>query len=171
MYATILLLISIGYLDYLTGYEIGFFVFYFLPLGIAAWYHGKKTAIATSIIAAIVWHAADILSGHAHSAEYIRYWNSIVRLISFTLFSFLLASLRTTFDKEVELNRELKKALTEIKKLTGLLPICASCKKIRNDKGYWEQLEVYIEDHSDAQFSHGICPDCAKKLYPEYYKE
>jgi PAS domain S-box-containing protein len=55
----------------------------------------------------------------------------------------------------------------EMKILQGFLPICASCKKIRDDKGYWSQIESYISDHSDAQFSHGICPDCAKKLYPE----
>lgn len=62
---------------------------------------------------------------------------------------------------------ELKDALANIKTLSGLLPICASCKKIRDDKGYWNRLETYIEKHSDADFTHGICPDCAQKLYPE----
>jgi len=51
-----------------------------------------------------------------------------------------------------------------------MLPICAACKKIRDDKGYWNQIESYIREHSEAEFSHGICPDCAKKLYPDYYK-
>jgi len=63
--------------------------------------------------------------------------------------------------------RELQEALTMVKPLSGLLPICASCKKIRDDKGYWTQIESYIRDHSEAEFSHGICPDCMKKLYPE----
>lgn len=63
---------------------------------------------------------------------------------------------------------DLKKALAQVKKLSGLLPICASCKKIRDDKGYWQQIEGYIRDHSEAEFSHGICPECAKKLYPEF---
>jgi PAS domain S-box-containing protein len=62
---------------------------------------------------------------------------------------------------------ELKKALGEVKALGGLLPICASCKKIRDDKGYWNQLEDYIQKHSEAEFSHSVCPDCAKILYPE----
>jgi GAF domain-containing protein len=66
---------------------------------------------------------------------------------------------------------ELKEALSKVKALSGLLPICASCKKIRNDKGYWEQMEIYIRDHSEAEFSHGICPECMKKLYPEYYEK
>ncbi len=62
---------------------------------------------------------------------------------------------------------ELQKALSRVKLLSGLVPICAHCKKIRDDSGYWHQLERYISDHSEAEFSHGICPDCMKKLYPD----
>lgn len=64
---------------------------------------------------------------------------------------------------------ELRDALANIKTLSGLVPICASCKKIRDDKGYWNHLEQYIMDHSGATLSHGICPDCAKQLYPEFF--
>ncbi len=63
-------------------------------------------------------------------------------------------------------NDKLQRALEEIKILRGILPICANCKKIRDDKGYWNQIESYIHKHSEAEFSHSICPDCAKKLYP-----
>ncbi|MGO9739318.1 MAG: PAS domain-containing protein [Desulfomonilaceae bacterium] len=66
---------------------------------------------------------------------------------------------------------DLQKALSEVKKLSGVLPICASCKKIRDDTGYWNEIERYIGEHSEAQFSHGICPDCMRKLYPEYADE
>jgi PAS domain S-box-containing protein len=62
---------------------------------------------------------------------------------------------------------DLQKAAKEIKTLSGFIPICASCKKIRDDKGYWEQIETYIMEHSDAEFSHGLCPECSKKLYPD----
>ena len=68
-----------------------------------------------------------------------------------------------------QLIRQLQDALSHIKRLKGLLPICASCKKIRDDKGYWSQVEVYISEHSEALFTHGICPECVKKLYPEYF--
>lgn len=61
---------------------------------------------------------------------------------------------------------KLQKALSEVNTLSGLLPICASCKKIRDDKGYWNQIEAYIRKHSQAEFSHSICPECAKALYP-----
>jgi hypothetical protein len=76
----------------------------------------------------------------------------------------------------VELEREkliadLKTALSEVKTLSGLLPICCSCKKIRDDSGYWRQIEMYVKERSNAEFTHGICPDCAKKLYPDYFDE
>ena len=63
--------------------------------------------------------------------------------------------------------QEIESAFSEIKVLRGYLPICSSCKKIRDDKGYWNQIEVYIRDHSEAEFSHGICPECKEKLYPD----
>ena len=64
----------------------------------------------------------------------------------------------------------LQKSLNKVRKLSGLLPICASCKKIRDDSGYWNQIETYIRDHSEAEFSHGICPECSRRLYPEYHR-
>ncbi len=68
-------------------------------------------------------------------------------------------------------NQELEAAMARIKTLSGLLPICSSCKKIRNDEGYWQQVEIYISEHSDADFSHGLCPDCMKELYPDSYQK
>ena len=76
--------------------------------------------------------------------------------------------------EEVErdrLIRELQNALAEVHTLSGLLPICAKCKKIRDDQGYWTRIESYISAHSHAKFSHGICPDCARELYPEAMQE
>ena len=69
------------------------------------------------------------------------------------------------------LANELENALADIKTLSGLVPICANCKKIRDDLGYWTQLERFIEDHSYARFSHGICPECAQKLYGSFLNE
>jgi len=81
-----------------------------------------------------------------------------------------LRSLNLTLE---ETNTKLQKALDDVETLSGLLPICSSCKKIRDDKGYWNQLEIYIEKYSDVLFSHGICPDCADNIYgdAEWYKK
>ena len=66
---------------------------------------------------------------------------------------------------------KLQDALENIKTLRGLLPMCAWCKKIRDDKGYWQKVEDYVREHSDATFTHGICPECLKKVSPETYEE
>lgn len=67
-------------------------------------------------------------------------------------------------------NKELSEALAQVKQLKGLLPICMYCKKIRNDENYWQQVEEYVASHSEADFSHSICPECMEKYYPEYVK-
>ncbi len=73
--------------------------------------------------------------------------------------------------RELErVNRKLREALDTIKKLQGILPICASCKKIRDEEGRWQSLERYIGERSEAKFSHGLCPECARKLYPDYFQ-
>jgi two-component system, cell cycle sensor histidine kinase and response regulator CckA len=73
-------------------------------------------------------------------------------------------------DRE-RLIHDLQGALLKVKTLSGLVPICASCKKIRDDKGFWNQIESYISEHSTAEFSHSICPECARKLYPDLYED
>lgn len=75
---------------------------------------------------------------------------------------------RSRFEEEREqLIEELRKSLSEVKTLRGFLPICSSCKKIRDDRGYWQQIESYLTEHSGTEFSHGLCPECMKRLYPE----
>ncbi|RJX32233.1 MAG: hypothetical protein C4531_06745 [Desulfurivibrio sp.] len=66
-----------------------------------------------------------------------------------------------------EKKNSLEAALAQVKTLSGFLPICSSCRKIRDDKGYWQQIETYVREHSDAQFSHSVCPDCARSIYPD----
>jgi two-component system cell cycle response regulator len=89
----------------------------------------------------------------------------------------ILDLLISTYENAIQKTRELEKTIIElthanetIKTLKGLIPICASCKKVRNDAGYWEQIEMYIREHSEAEFTHGFCPDCMKKLYPKHAK-
>ncbi|HOJ32589.1 MAG TPA: hypothetical protein PKY35_09820 [Candidatus Hydrogenedentes bacterium] len=90
---------------------------------------------------------------------------NLFRMFS-TSVGYLVTRKRTDLERE-RLITELQAALAQIKTLSGLIPICASCKKIRDDKGYWSQVEEYIRAHSDVEFTHSICPECMKKLYPE----
>ncbi len=102
-------------------------------------------------------------------------WMAIVNRVLTTSAIWIVAFLALLHHREAQereqLILQLQEALAQVKTLRGLLPICASCKKIRDDRGYWSQIETYIGDRSDAEFTHGLCPECAKKLYPEYSED
>lgn len=86
--------------------------------------------------------------------------------------AYAIESLRGRFERESHtLIAQLETALSEVKTLKGLLPICANCKKIRDDTGYWNQIESYLQEHADASFTHSVCPDCIQELYPEFADE
>ena len=90
--------------------------------------------------------------------------------VCFVIFGFIcgriIARLKKTEEDKVKLINKLQQTLSEVKTLRGIIPICASCKNIRDDKGFWRKVESYFKKHSEVKFTHGICPDCAKKLYP-----
>jgi hypothetical protein len=90
-------------------------------------------------------------------------------MFSFMLLATLLSITRATLLQQQKLNEELSRTMAEVKVLQGLLPICCSCKRIRDNGGKWEQMESYIHRNSEADFSHGLCPECAKKLCPQLY--
>jgi sensor histidine kinase regulating citrate/malate metabolism len=107
------------------------------------------------------------------SINWIVICSSLLLLLAVLVSSYLTrrnSLLREKVEAEKDrLIQELSRALAELKTLRGILPLCSFCKKIRDDKGYWEQVDVYIAQHSDANISHGICPDCAAEHYPDLY--
>lgn len=124
------------------------------------------------------WETLEIPIRHVDGTIRTLLWNSanIYGTDGKTLISTIAQGQDITERKRAEEEREktiqdLQKALAEIKTLKGIVPICASCKKIRDDKGYWEQVDAYVSRHTDAQFTHGICPDCMKKLYSEFIED
>jgi len=153
----------LGMIDWFTGYELNFFVFYFLPVSVAAWFFGPIGSVVLAIISAMVWFAADYLTGHTHLSSASAVWNTMIRLISFLAIGWSVARLRHLLDRERQSSEALRRSLSEIKILQAFLSICAQCKKIRNEQGVWQHLEVYITEHSNTQFSHSYCPDCYKK--------
>lgn len=90
------------------------------------------------------------------------------------ILNLLFSTYEAVVQKNIELekaNKELHKSIEMIKMLSGLVPICSHCKKIRNDKGYWQQVEVYLKEHSKMEFTHGLCPDCEKMHYSKFFQE
>ncbi|MFI5295266.1 MAG: hypothetical protein ACHQ0Y_09610 [Thermodesulfovibrionales bacterium] len=165
------MMLVIGFVDYVTGYEIGLSLFYLIPIIFAAWFGSKRQGIVISALCLITMAMADYWAGKVYTVPFIEYWNLLMHLGFFVIISLLFSRLKVEFDERRNLINKLENAVKEIKQLSGLLPICASCKKIRDDKGCWNQIETYISKHSEAEFTHSICPECAKKLYPEVYKK
>lgn len=163
--------IALGLVDYFTGWEFGFFVFYFVPIAYAAWNAGLRQSIFVSLFSSAIWFLADHLLQHNYSSPFFSFWNTLIRLLSFLLISFFISKIAALLSAEKKISENLKEAMKQIKILRGFLPICASCKKIRNDQGYWEQIESYIHTHSEADFTHGLCEECARRLYPEIYPD
>ena len=120
------------------------------------------------------WLMASIpVNGWETKTPRITYYRVVAIAVGLVILSLLFIQQREmnrrikAEEGRIDLIKELQKTLSEVKTLRGFLPICSNCKKIRDDKGYWNQIESYIRDRSDAEFSHGICPECAKKLYPD----
>ena len=162
-----LLTLLLGMVDWQTGHDLNFFVFYFLPIGLSAWFLGFGASIVMSIICAITWFNADHFTGTLQPSSVHAVWNTMIRLCSFLVIGWATARIRALLIIEHQAAAELRKAMSQMKVLQGLVPICAQCKKIRDDQGAWHQLEAFITDHSEAQFSHGYCPDCARRALEE----
>jgi hypothetical protein len=163
----VLLLLLVDGVDYLSGHEVSFFVFYFLPIAFVSWHTNRKSATFFAVVVTGNWLVINCLEEAPYSHWLIRYWNAGVRLAAFLTIALTFAFIKQQLRQEQQLNQELSGALAEVKRLSGFLPICASCKKIRNDHGSWEQIETYIRDRSEAEFTHSLCPECVDKIYPD----
>ena len=166
----LLLNLIIGVIDYLTGYEIGMEVFYLMPICLLSWLVNRRTGIIMSVISTATLMTANLLAGKNIVNYFIYYWNIFVHFGFFIVVVCLISAEKIISDNNEMLIDKLQKSIEEIKTLSGLLPMCSACKKIRDDDGYWKQIEHYISEYTDARFSHSICPDCKEKLYPGFGK-
>ncbi len=153
-----------------------------IPLGVAGgvpyiavillslWSPKKKITVVVSVICSVLTIAGFFFSPPGGEMWKVLF-NRALALFAIWVTAGLTLQRKIIEEKREKTISDREKALEDIKILRGLLPICASCKKIRDDQGYWNQIDVYVHEHSEADFSHGICPECAKKLYPKFYKE
>lgn len=165
--AVIVGVVLISGLDWFTGDELSFFVFYFIPIAFAAWHLGFRAAIITALLSGITWLYEDLFAGHHYFANLYEVWNTTTYFASFIAIAWVVSRLRQMLDLERQVAEELRKALSEITILETFLPICAECKKIHDNDGEWKELEVYFSQHSNTQFSHGYCPECGKLALEE----
>jgi hypothetical protein len=165
----VLFTLAIGFLNYWTGFEFRMEIFYLVPIFYVTWFIGKKTGILLSTLPLITILCLDMMSGKNYHNFPIEVWNLAMYFAFFVIVTLLLSKLRITLQQRAGLITKLQNALNAVKELSGILPICANCKKIRDDEGYWHDVDVYISEHTKAEFTHGLCSACAAKLYPSLF--
>ena len=142
--------------DFITGPAIQFPIAFVIPVLLAAWYNGWPWGVSLAVllpVTRIVFHYFWEVPQHLPTEVL----NFIIRIT-------VLAGLAVLVNYTAALTRE-------VKVLKGILPTCSGCKKIRTENGSWIQMEAYIAEHSAAEFSHGLCDECAERMYPEYYEK
>lgn len=167
LFLSVLLVSVVAVIDWATGLGVECYVFYFIPISMAAIRCRYEVAYLIAVLSAASWTVTDWLCGYHFKGLSYEVWNNFIRLMSFFAIAYIVTQIRTLLEDERQISKDLQVKLSEIKQLKELLPICAYCKKIRDDGGHWHQLEGYISEHVDTKFSHGACPECAAKVLKE----
>jgi hypothetical protein len=156
--ACIALLGLLGWLDYLTGYELGFFVFYSAPVGIAAWKLGRWPAVGMSLLASLAWALADSYGGAKYSSRFALYWNNGIHVVSFIINAVAIAGIKTELDRRHQLNTELDAVREALRAVAGQLPACPVCGQLHNRAPHTE--EVMRVSPPPPELAAALCTAC-----------
>ncbi len=159
----LLLTSIIGLIDYVTGYELRMELFYLLPISYVTWFVGQRTGILFSGISIFTIVYSDIMAGKKYSQFTVEFWNGATYLVFYVIVTLLLR-LRKSMQQRENLLEELDNALRQNEELSSLLPLCANCKRFRDDREYRQHVESYIGSHARPGFSRSLCKECAAKL-------
>lgn len=164
------LILTFFLIDLLVPLGVAIGVLYIIPIMLSMWTSRREATLILAIVTSLL-----VLAGYLFSPPGPSAWQSIINrglsLLAVWVTAALVAQRQSMEVRRERAVRAREQALNEIKILRGFLPICSNCKRIRDDDGYWQQVEAYICEHSEAQFSHSICRECAMKLYPDLYGE
>lgn len=145
----------VAWADLITGYHVSVLAFYGFPIVIAVWWVGNAGGFLLALFSAVVcYYVRKITADAPHLTPGVQLWNGVMRFVTFMFFCIGGAAVRF----QVETLRR------QVKMLTGILPVCNCCKKIKDEQGYWNDLEAYLHEHSDADVERKLCPDCSRNL-------
>lgn len=164
--AILLAAVAAGLVDHVTGHDATLEALYLIPVGLAAWVFGRSAGLTIALGCALLGLASDwLLPGHFNH-PIVPAWNALSRLAIYAISAWVVDAGRSALVERERMIGELQEALAEIRTLRGLVPICAWCKCIRDDEhgGRWTSIEAYVAAHSEATFTHGICPPCARRV-------
>ena len=168
------LLLLVSYIDYVTGDEFLFFVFYFIPVALCAWYISPSGGFGMAFLSGIAWWLVDRLSGHHYSVAFFSYWNGFICWVAFTVIGLVVGQLKRTLDKRQQINAELTKALADLRHSTekirelqeNLQVVCAWTKQIQVE-GKWISIEDFLTNFLNIHLTHGIAPEAVRNLVAE----
>jgi hypothetical protein len=155
------MLAAVAWVDYASGYEISVFVLYAGCVAWATWYLGFAWGVVFTLVSTAAWFGANLAAGWTYSNPWVvvdRMANQFV-LLGFTAFSV------DRFRRAIERHKG------KVKQLEGILPICASCKRIRDESGHWNDMAAYLREHTEADPQTKLCPDCAREHYVSNYPQ
>jgi len=169
--ASVASLISLSYIDYLTGYQFLLFVFYFAPAALCGWYLGRFAVVSMAILSGVSWCFVDILSNHHYPFEVFRYFNSFICFLAFAIIGLLLQRLRQSLSEQCRARRQLEQTLDELTRSTEetrklqqqLHVVCAWTKRI-NIEGKWIALDEFLTDKLNAKVSYGVSPEAMQEV-------
>ena len=150
----------LGWVDYLTGYELGFFVFYSAPVGIAAWNLGRWPGVGMSLAASMAWSLADSYNGAKYSSVFSLYWNNGVHFASCIINAVAIAKIKAELDRRHQLGAELESARSALRAVAPLLPACPSCGKPHNGAAKTDDAEKMRVNQSHPELAAALCDDC-----------
>jgi hypothetical protein len=164
-------LLLVSYIDWLTGDESLFFVFYFVPVALFAWYFDRFATLSMAALCGVSWFAIDRLSGHPYSHPLLGYWNAFICFLAFAILGAVLNRLRHTMQAHLKARQDLARALEEVtrsneevRKLQSELQVlCAWTNRIKVD-GNWIPLDKFLTNKLNVQFTHGISPEAFENL-------
>ncbi len=160
-YATLLLLLAtVGTLDYATGYELSFAVFYLIPVAGAGWLIGRGAGIAFAILSAATWMLVDHLGGHTYSHWLFYYWNGCNRLVIGAAAALSAAAIRKTLFEQKSLIIELRRALLTLNEVNAQVPYCPICHSFRDDDFYKSKFDQFIRSQTEPRALGTPCPAC-----------
>lgn len=163
---SVLTLAAVSYADYVTGDEFLFFVFYFIPVGLCAWYLGQTATLSMAALSGVSWFVVDRLGGRLYPHEWFRYWNSFTCFLAFAILGLVTCHLQESREEELKARRELEKSLAELRASTEairnlqsqLQVVCAWTQRIRLE-GKWITLNEFLTKKLNVKVSHGISPE------------
>jgi hypothetical protein len=157
----------LGWVDYLTGYELGFFVFYSVPVGLAAWCLGRWPGIALALGATITWWLADAFAGARYSSRFYFWWNSTIHFSAFVINAVTIAKIRLDLNQRDELAAKLETARQALRAAAKVLPACPICGKAHPQSEPSGQAELRDLARGNPDLSHALCGECAHPRGPD----